>query len=301
MKKTVLSAAVLMASLLASAQLVEVGTTTKVALPEGMVVAIPTISPDGSFVVVSDAGSNALTRINLSDGASTVVTRNGNGHDVAISADGSRIVFRQSSMDRNHLRRTALKSVDMTSGREAELVAPTRNLSTGVAMEGNTVTAIEKGRVKTRNLAGGRAEAAPVVTINYGHLDYTAGGRTVTLDPQGRGSYLWPQLSPDGTKIVYYLAGRGCFVCDTDGSNVRALGMLRAAKWLDNNTVVGMNDVDDGEFITSSSIIASSLDGTRQTLTSDDVIALYPSVDATGEHIAFSTPDGQLYIINLVK
>lgn len=301
MKKTLLSAAVLMASLLASAQLVEVGTTTKVALPEGMIVAIPTISPDGSFVVVSDAGSNALTRINLTDGATTVVTRNGNGHDVAISADGSRIVFRQSTIDRNHLRRTALKSVDLASGRESELVAPTRNLSTGVAMAGNTVTAVEKGRVKSRNLAGGRAEAAPVVSINYGHLDYTAGGRTVTLDPQGRGSYLWPQLSPDGTKIVYYLAGRGCFVCNTDGSNVRALGMLRAAKWLDNNTVVGMNDVDDGEFITSSSLIASNLEGTRQTLTDSEVIALYPSVDADGRNIAFSTPDGQLYIINLVK
>ncbi|MDE6463924.1 MAG: hypothetical protein K2L16_04750, partial [Muribaculaceae bacterium] len=124
-------------------------------------------------------------------------------------------------------------------------------------------------------------------------------GRTVTLDPQGRGSYLWPQLSPDGTKIVYYLAGRGCFVCDTDGSNVRPLGMLRAAKWLDNETIVGMNDVDDGEFITSSSIIASNLEGVRQTLTSDDVIALYPSASADGRNIAFATPEGRLFIINL--
>lgn len=301
MKKILLSAAVLMASLLASAQLVEVRTTSQVALPEGMVVAIPTISPDGSFVVVSDAGSNALTRINLADGATTVVTRNGNGHDVVISADGSSIVFRQSTMDRNHLRRTALKSVDLASGRETELVAPSRSLNTGVAMAGTSVTAIEKGRVKSRNLAGGRAQTAPVVSINYGHMDYTANGRTTTLDPQGRGSYLWPQLSPDGTKIVYYLAGRGCFVCNTDGSNVRALGMLRAAKWLDNNIVVGMNDEDNGEFITSSSIIASDLNGTRQTLTSDDVIALYPSVNADGSQIAFSTPEGQLYIINLVK
>lgn len=301
MKKILLSAAVLMASFLASAQLVQVAGTTEISTPDGMIVAIPTISPDGNFVVVSDAGSDALTRINLADGATTVVTRNGNGHDVAISADGSRIVFRQNSVNRNHLRMTALKSVDLTSGRETELVAPTRRLSTGVAMAGNSVTAVENGRAKARNLAGGSAVKAPVVSINYGHLDYTADGRTVTLDPQGRGSYLWPALSPDGTKIVYYLAGRGCFVCDTDGSNVRALGMLRAAKWLDNNTVVGMNDVDDGEFITSSSIIASDLEGTRQVLTSEDVIALYPSASADGSKVAFTTPEGKLFVISLIK
>ncbi len=301
MKKILLSAAVLAASFICQAQLVEVTGTQRVTLPEGMIVAIPTISPDGSFVVVSDAGSDALTRINLADGTTTVVTRNGNGHDVAISSDGSNIVFRQVTMDRNHLRRTALKSVNLANGREIEIVAPTRRLNTGVAMSGTTVTAVEKGRVKARNLAGGRAEQAPVVSINYGHLDYTAGGRTVTLDPQGRGSYLWPQLSPDGTRIVYYLAGRGCFVCDTDGGNIRPLGMLRAAKWLDNSTVVGMNDVDDGEFITSSSIIASSLDGTRQTLTSSDVVAMYPSVSADGSRVAFSTPEGELYIINIAK
>lgn len=299
MRKVILSAALLMAGLCASAQLVEVASTSEVNVPEGLVVAIPTISPDGSFVVVSDAGSDALTRIRIADGASAVITRNGNGHDVAISADGNKIVFRQNTIDRRHLRRTALKSVDLASGRETELIAPSRRLNAGVALNGTTVTAVEQGRVKARNLAGGRAEQAPVVSINYGHLDYTVDGRTVTLDPQGRGSYLWPQLSPDGTKIVYYLAGRGCFVCDTDGSNVRPLGMLRAAKWLDNETIVGMNDVDDGEFITSSSIIASNLEGVRQTLTSDDVIALYPSASADGRNIAFATPEGRLFIINL--
>lgn len=299
MRKVILSAALLMAGLCASAQLVEVASTSEVNVPEGLVVAIPTISPDGTFVVVSDAGSDALTRIRIADGASAVITRNGNGHDVAISADGNKIVFRQNTIDRRHLRRTALKSVDLASGRETELIAPSRRLNAGVALNGTTVTAVEQGRVKVRNLAGGRAEQAPVVSINYGHLDYTVDGRTVTLDPQGRGSYLWPQLSPDGTKIVYYLAGRGCFVCDTDGSNVRPLGMLRAAKWLDNETIVGMNDVDDGEFITSSSIIASNLEGVRQTLTSDDVIALYPSASADGRNIAFATPEGRLFIINL--
>lgn len=299
MRKLALSAMVLLAGLWASAQLVEVESARRVELPQGVVAVVPTISPDGSFVVLSEAGSDALRRVDLADGTVSLVTVNGQGNDVSISADGSHIVFRQVTTDRNHLRRTALKSVETATGTEKELVGPSRHLNTGVALAGTSVTAVENGRVKARNLAGGRAVQAPLVSINYGHLDYTVGGRTVTLDPQGRGSYLWPQLSPDGTKVVYYLAGRGCFVCNTDGSDVRALGMLRAAKWLDNNIIVGMNDVDDGHMVTSSSLIACSIDGVRQALTPEDVIAMYPSITADGKKIAYVSEAGEIFVLNL--
>ncbi len=299
MRKLALSAMVLVAGLWASAQLVEVESARRVELPQGVIAVIPTISPDGSFVVLSEAGSNALRRVDLADGTVSLVTTNGQGSDVTITDDGSQIVFRQVTTDRNHLRRTALKAVETATGTERELIGPSRRLNTGVALAGTSVTAVENGRVKARNLAGGRAEQAPLVSINYGHLDYTVGGRTTTLDPQGRGSYLWPQLSPDGTKVVYYLAGRGCFVCNVDGSDVRSLGMLRAAKWLDNNTVVGMNDVDDGHMVTSSSLIASNLEGVRQALTPSDVIALYPSITADGKKIAYVSEAGEIFVLNL--
>lgn len=299
MRKLALSAMVLVAGLWASAQLVEVESARRVELPEGVVAVVPTISPDGSFIVLSDAGSDALHRVDLADGTISLVTVNGQGNDVSISDDGTQIVFRQVTTDRNHLRRVALKAVETATGTERELVAPSRHLNTGVALAGTSVTAVENGRVKARNLAGGRAVQAPLVSINYGHLDYTVDGRTVTLDPQGRGSYLWPQLSPDGTKVVYYLAGRGCFVCNVDGSDVRALGMLRAAKWLDNEIVVGMNDVDDGHMVTSSSLIASNLDGVRQELTPTDIIAMYPSITADGKKIAYVSEAGEIFVLNL--
>lgn len=299
MKKQLLAAALLLAATAASAQLVEVNSMQRVEVPEGMIVSVPTLSPDGSFVVVSDAAGTGLTKFGIDGGAPVRVAENASGYDVRISADGNNIIFRQSSIGKDHLRYTALKSFDLTKGSETTLVKPTRNLGAGIALKGNAVTAIEKGKAKVKKLGSGDSKAAPVVSINYGHLDYTADGRTVTLDPQGRGSYLWPVLSPDGTKIAYYLAGRGCFVCNTDGSNPVALGMLRAAKWLDNNTLVGMNDRDNGEYTTSSAIIATDLNGTRQQLTNETLIAMYPSVSADGKKIAFATPQGELFIINL--
>lgn len=299
MKKLFLSALVLMASLGMSAQLVEINSMQKVQLPEGVHVNVPTLSPDGSFVVASDLAHDGLMKIALDGSETKVLTASASGHGVSISADGTQVVFRQSSTGKNHLRYTALKGVNVNTGREIEIVKPSRHLQAGVAFNGNTVTAVENGRAKVRSLDGGRANAGAVVSINRGHLEYTVNGKTVVLDPQGRGSYLWPQLSPDGTKIVYYLATRGCFVCNIDGSNPVKLGMLRAAKWLNNEIIVGMNDVDDGETTQTSSIIASDLTGTRQQLTTDAVIAMYPTASADGRRIAFATPQGELFIINL--
>lgn len=299
MKKQLIAAILAFAGVAASAQLVEVNSMQRVDVPEGMIVSVPTISPDGSFIVVSDAAGNGLTKISVDGSAPVRITDNASPYDVLISADGSKIVYRQSTIGKDRLRYTALKSFDMAKKAETVLVKPSRNLNAGVTLAGNTVTAIEKGKTKVKKLASGDSKAAPVVSINYGHLDYTANGRTVTLDPQGRGSYLWPALSPDGTKVVYYLAGRGCFVCNVDGTDAKPLGLLRAAKWLNNDIVVGMNDHDNGEFVTSSNLVAADLNGNRQVITDDTLIAMYPTMSADGKKIAFATPQGELFIINL--
>ncbi|MBR5101632.1 MAG: hypothetical protein IK092_00730, partial [Muribaculaceae bacterium] len=101
------------------------------------------------------------------------------------------------------------------------------------------------------------------------------------------------------TKALFRVSGRGAYVCDINGNNLKSLGDLQAAKWFNNNIVVGMNAKDDGEFLTSSEIIAVDLSGNRQVLTDDSVIAMYPLPSAQSGKIAFSTPAGEAYIINL--
>jgi len=77
------------------------------------------------------------------------------------------------------------------------------------------------------------------------------------------------------------------------------VGKMRAPVWYDDNTVVGMIDLDDGEFIYASTIVAATLDGKTQTLTDDATIAMYPH--AAAGKIVFSTPAGEAYIINVTK
>ena len=161
------------------------------------------------------------------------------------------------------------------------------------------MVAVEKGKLRTKNLGATKLAAKPAVAINQGHLTVTVNGKTTNIDPQGRSSYLWPALSPDGKKIVYYAAYLGCFVCNLDGSNPVSLGNLRAAKWLDDNTVVGMRDADNGDYVTESVVLAKSLDGKETKLTPETMIAMYPTATADGKKVAFSTVQGEVYVINL--
>lgn len=303
MKKSLLTLALGVMAFTAGAQVVEVQSVTKVPLPQDLLVNIPRISPDGTFAIVSTLADNTLQRVDLTTGTYVKVADNGSALHVAFSPDSRAMVYRSSSTDASHRRLYAVKSVDLTTNVTSILAAPARHSADFSVSPAGVLTVTYGGRVKSSAMNGGASNASlahPTVGINRGHMEVTMpDGRSSFLDPQGRGSYLWPSLSPDGTKIVYYLSMHGCFVCNLDGSDVRPLGYIHAPRWMGNDIIVGCRDYDNGTFITESSIVAARLDGTTQTLTGSDVIALNPSADASAGKIAFSTPDGQLYVINL--
>ena len=298
MKKFLLSAVLVGSGLVAFAQLVDVESVTKVPLADNVKVAEATISPDGTFFVAADPSGSGIASINVATGQQKVLAKNASYYGVVISDDGENVMFRRITTTSDKLRYTSLYNVNVTTQTEQQLVEPSRHLS-GYSFSGKTANAVENGKLKSKNLMGGAATSDIVVSIDYGHLNVTINGETKTLDPQGRSSYLWPQLSPDKTKIVYWVAYEGCFVCNIDGSNPIRLGELRAAKWLGNDMVVGMNDTDNGEQVISSSIIVADLKGTKQTVSNANVIAMYPSTTADGKHIGFVDASGELYVINL--
>jgi Tol biopolymer transport system component len=137
------------------------------------------------------------------------------------------------------------------------------------------------------------------VAIQNGELVLTVGTTTKVLSPNGKGlSYIWPSISPDGKQIVYYVSG-AVWTCNIDGSNVKRIGNFRAPRWYNNNVVVGMNDIDDGHVVTASSVVAYTLDGKKQVLTSGNIMAMYPYASADGKKIVCSTPTGEAYLINI--
>ncbi len=297
MRKVLLSLAVL-ASSVASAQLLNISSVEKVNLPAGADAIQSVLSPDGSFAVINSAGG--LQKVDLATGKVAKIADNASSSGIEISEDGTTIVYKQ-SVFQNKLRYTNLKSVNISNGKETTLVNASRNLQ-GYALSKNSVGAVDNGKYTGKSLDSAAPSMVTVASIKNGALCVSVNGVTNNISPQGTAgqSYLWPSVSPDGKKVLYYLCGQGAFVCNLDGSNPVSVGVMRAPKWYNNEIVLGMQDEDNGEVVTASKLVASSTDGkVKQDLTQVSSMAMYPSVAANGSKVSFVTPAGELFIMNI--
>ena len=293
MKKIIFSL-FLITSLGVNAQILNVKSTTKVDVPTGVKVSTAQLSPDGNWVVISHKSTLGLDKLDLSTNKITRISDTGNGFDLKIANDNKTVIFRESNYGADKRRFTTLKSVNVATGATNVISPTTRDTR---AFAGATAKTL-KANAGTIN----SSTTLPVASINRGSMYVTQNGITTLVAPQGveGKSYLWPQVSPDGKKILYFVVGEGCFVCNIDGSNPVAQGVLRASVWYDNNTIVGMDHKDDGVKTTSSKLIAKRVDNSAtQVLTTTSVKAMYPS---TGNgKISFVTPEGELFLLNVSK
>jgi Tol biopolymer transport system component len=276
--KKILLLAVAFVSMMASAQVLQVASVEKLNIPQNADSKIATISPDGSYVLITSQTNSGLKKFDLTTGEVTTITDAvGAGYNVEISADSKNVTYREITYAADHARLASLVRYDLINAAKTTLVKSTRDM--------------QRARV--------RGAIAPKVAIQNGELVITVGTTTKVLSPNGQGlSYLWPSLSPDGKKIVYYVSG-AVWTSNVDGSNVQRIGNFRAPQWYNNNVIVGMNDEDDGHVITSSAIVAYTLDGKKQVLTNNSIMAMYPYVSADGTKIVCSTPAGEAYLINI--
>lgn len=292
--KKILLGLTLLVSLGMNAQILSVKSTTKVAIPAGVKVSTAQLSPDGKWAVISHQSSMGLDKIDLSTNKLTRISDTGNGFDLKISGDNNTVIFRESNYGTDKRRYTTLKSVNISTG-ATKVVSPTTR--------DTRVFATDAAKALKANAGTLASEASrPVASINRGSMYITQNGITTLVAPQGveGKSYLWPQVSPDGKKILYFVVGEGCFVCNIDGSNPIAQGVLRAPVWYDNNVIIGMDHKDDGVKTTSSKLIAKRINSsTTQVLTTSSVKAMYPSVGAN--NISFVTPQGEFFVLNISK
>lgn len=276
--KKILLLAVALVSIMASAQVLNVESVEKLNIPQNADSKIAGISPDGSYVLITSQSNEGLVKFDLATGkVSTITTAVGAGYNVEISADSKEVTYREVTYAKDKSRLTSLVRQDLSTAKKYTLVKSTREM--------------HQARV--------RRAIAPVVSIQNGELVLTVGTVTKVLSPNGQGlSYLWPSVSPDGSKIVYYVSG-SVWVCNVNGTNPQRIGKFRAPQWYNNNVVVGMNDQDNGHYVISSEIVAYTLDGEKQVLTNNTIMAMYPYVSADGSKIVCSTPVGEAYLINL--
>ena len=264
-------------SLAASAQVLEVVSMQKLPIPAKAEMKVAGISPAGDYILLTTGSNQGLQRYDLESQALTTITdAAGAGYNVQVSNNGQELVYRETTIDRNNLRQNKVVRLNMYNQRQNVVARGQRDM---------------KHMATSDNLTS--------VSIKDRLIVLKRNGLTTTLAPNGMNqSYIWPSVSPDGSKICYYVCGNGCWVANIDGSNPQYIGhKCQAAKWYDNNTLVAMASEDDGHFTTASAIVLYTLDGKKQTLTNDSIIAMYPY--AAENAIVFSTIEGETYLLNV--
>ena len=277
MRKTILLVAACVVSMLASAQIFQVTSVQELKGASYQDARVAGISPNGDYVLMTNGSNQGLKRYDIATGELSVITdAEGAGFNVQVSRDGKEVVFRERFTDENKLRYNNIMRANFSTNKK-EMVAKKQ-------------TNNEKMEIPGSNIVLHNTECMMYIEKN---------GKRIKVAPQGNDvNYIWASLSPDKTKILYYVSEMGCYVCDTDGRNSRFIGWdCRAPQWYNNEIIISMNDQDDGHFTTKSAILAYTLDGKVQVLTSPDMIAMYPFA-AEGK-VVFSTLQGKTYLLNV--
>ena len=261
--------------MMASAQLMEVASTERVAASADAKVAA--FSPNGDYLLLTNTSNQGLQRFDLATKQATTITKaDGAGYNVQIAQDGNQIVYREVTIDATKSRVSNIVRHDLAANK-AQVIAQ-----------------------KQQHLAAMVADAdRPSFSIKDQQLMMTKNGKTITFSPNGEQySYHWASLSPNGKKVSYYISAVGCFVCDIDGSNIQFIAhSCYAPVWYNDNIIIASDTKDNGEVILESAIVAYSLDGKKQVLTNGEDIAVFPQT-AEGK-IAYSTSEGEIYVMNV--
>ena len=277
MRKTILLVAACAISMLASAQILQVVSVQELKGASYQDARVAGISPKGDYVLMTNGSNQGLKRYDIATGEMSVLTEaEGAGFNVQFAQDGNEIIYRERFTADNQSRYNNIVRANFALNTK-EMVAKMQTNNEKMVMTGSNV----------------------VLHNTECMMHVEKNGKRIKVAPQGNDvNYIWASLSPDKTKILYYVSEMGCYVCDVNGQNSRFIGWdCRAPQWYNNEIIISMNDQDDGHFTTASAIMAYTLDGKVQVLTSPDMIAMYPFA-AEGK-VVFSTLQGKTYLLEV--
>ncbi len=260
--------------------------------------ALPQFSPDGSRIYLTVASYDGIWEYDAASHATRCLTTDrSSGFGFAVSADGRQLAYRRNLESNGPERRQEIVLLNLLTGQSS-------TLSHGADLSAPVFIRSSVAYSSAGTFGGAAAEAttseATLLGIERTKILLHKGGANQTLDPLGDGSYIWPSLSPDRTKLVAYDMNRGTFVCSLDGSGITMLGRRDAPSWTRSGKwLVYMKDLDDGQRILGSELCAVSPDGkTETTLTStNDRAEMFPNCSPAANSIVCSTLDGRILVL----
>ncbi|MEA4936569.1 MAG: hypothetical protein VB102_08005 [Paludibacter sp.] len=260
----------------------------------------PKFNANGEMLAFTSESYIGLNVYRFSDKSVLKVSEEtGAGFQPVFSNNDDKVFFRNTIYE-SRLRKDGLKSYDFASKRQSQMLTPRRNMKQPQSFQNGVLVFAETKLVKS-TFGRTKVPATDYVWSDGSNLNIFRNNKIQRLNPvKGTNGYVWASLSPNGKMILFTAAGDGTFVCDLNGKIIAKLGYLNAPVWYNDNFVVGMQDKDNGEYVTESKILMKSLDGkSEKVLSTSDQIAMYPTAAVTANKVAFNTAKGEIYVIEL--
>jgi Tol biopolymer transport system component len=260
----------------------------------------PCWSPDGKTIFYTASDFDGIWAYSTVEGKTVQITSDkGSGYGFSISDDGARIAWRRTlsgALPGERLQEAVVRNIaDGTSS----LLVSGKSISLPSFVRSDVVYSVGN------QLQGVTAGVQPAGTVSILGIEETKiailrDGVKSLIDPLGNGSYVWPSLSPDGSKLVAYEMDRGAFVAGPDGSHAVRIGRRDAPVWTrDGRWLIYMADKDDGHALRSSEIAYVSPDGNVSGVLTQQSrrIEMYPRCSPVADAIVCSTLEGEILVI----
>jgi len=264
----------------------------------------PRWSPDGKTIYYTTPEFDGIWACPGAGGNAVQITSDrGSGYGFTISPDGSQIAWRRTLPGPLPGERVQELVVRNLAGGAPSVLASGKSISLPSFVRSDVVFSVG-GEIQGVTAGGQPAGVVSVLGIEETKIAVVRDGVKSLVDPLGNGSYVWPSLSPDGSKLVAYEMDRGTFVCGADGSHPLRIGRRDAPDWTrDGKWLIYMADRDNGHAVRSSAIAFVSPDGkTEGDLTSASHInGMFPRCSPVADEIAFSTLEGGILVLTYAE
>lgn len=248
----------------------------------------PVWSPDGTKIAVTTDNYTGILVANA-DGSNLkcITNESGAGYKMKWSQDGSQILGRTNIVENNRVLHE-VKAWSINSNKVELIIPKSRNISGTPTWKSVKVTPT----LDYSNVYEMMVNEPAKATSQISSLNQFKGKIVIN-----------PSLSLDGQKVAFQIPGKGMWVCNSDGSELKGLGKGSNPQWLpDNESIIYTVVTDDGTNFTASDIYSMNINnGKKHLLTGNTVlIPLTPTVSPDGKKVAFENAiDASIYVINL--
>ncbi len=276
-------------------QVVKIKSIEKVNIPKNKVFYHPKMMNDGKTFLLTSENYKGLY---IYDGKNLnqISDKNGAGYNVSFNDDN--ILFVE-DIYINKRKHADIKLYNKKKKKVKIIEKSIRHLKTP-KISGNTVYFQRNEKLKSISLSKKKEKFPPMVFIKDKKIVLLLNGKEKIIEPYKKDSYIWASVSPNKKMILAYSKNKGTFITDLKGNLKKELGHIEAPVWFGNDMIVGMETCDTGKEILYSAIVLMNLKNKKkQTISSGEIIAMYPSASYKTKSIVYNSENGNIYVVKL--